>query len=127
MLLVVQPFAVVATSLVAILVARELSTDDWARFSAFLGLAFGFAILIDIGLSTWLLRELSRIAARPDEDVGRVGALLANAATFSLGAATAIALVSIVVATAVGTSASCDTDDRPVHRLHRGSRDGVGV
>ena len=101
-----QPLTVVATSLVAILVARELSPADWAYFSAFLGLALGFAILIDLGLTAWLIRELARIAADSADEHGRheSGRLLSAALTFNAGAASALALIAFVAAALLDAS-----------------------
>jgi O-antigen/teichoic acid export membrane protein len=63
-LLFSQLAAVIATSALAILLARHLGPRDWGLFSAFLGLSLGLSIFIEFGLTQWLLRELARPWAR---------------------------------------------------------------
>ncbi len=58
-LLASQILTVIATSFAAIVIARTLDPDDWAVFSAFLGLSIALALVADFGIGTWLLRELS--------------------------------------------------------------------
>jgi O-antigen/teichoic acid export membrane protein len=60
------------TTALAVLVARELGPSDFGIFSAFLSLSIVVALYTEVGLSTWLLRELSAMVARhgnvpPDE------------------------------------------------------------
>jgi O-antigen/teichoic acid export membrane protein len=60
------------TTALAVLVARELGPTDFGIFSAFLSLSIVIALYTEVGLSTWLLRELSAMVARngnvpPDE------------------------------------------------------------
>ena len=87
-LLFSQFAAVVATSALAILLARHLGPRNWGLFSGFLGLSLGLSIFVEFGLTQWLLRELSRLWAgnhgevtSPDH-VGRlvVSSLAVNAA-----------------------------------------------
>jgi O-antigen/teichoic acid export membrane protein len=60
------------TTALAVLVARELGPDDFGIFSAFLTLSIAIGLVTQVGLSTWLLREMSAMVARngnlpPDE------------------------------------------------------------
>src|ERR687888_913263 len=60
-LLFSQFAAVVATSALAILLARHLGPRNWGLFSGFLGLSLGLSIFVEFGLTQWLLRELARL------------------------------------------------------------------
>jgi O-antigen/teichoic acid export membrane protein len=66
------------TTGLAVLVARELGPNDFGIFSAFLSLSIVIALYAEVGLSTWLLRELSAMLARsgntPPEAQGPVSA-----------------------------------------------------
>jgi O-antigen/teichoic acid export membrane protein len=61
LLLFSQFSAVVATSLVAIILARNLGPADWGLFSGLFGVSQALSIIADFGLATWLLRELSQL------------------------------------------------------------------
>jgi O-antigen/teichoic acid export membrane protein len=63
-LLFSQFAAVVATSALAILLARHLGPRNWGLFSGFLGLSLGLSIFVEFGLTQWLLRELARLWVR---------------------------------------------------------------
>jgi O-antigen/teichoic acid export membrane protein len=63
-LLFSQFAAVIATSALAILLARHLGPRDWGLFSGFLGLSLGLSIFVEFGLTQWLLRELARLWVR---------------------------------------------------------------
>jgi O-antigen/teichoic acid export membrane protein len=86
----------VVTTALAVLVARELGPSDFGIFSAFLSLSIVIALYTEVGLSTWLLRELSAMVARhgnvpPDE--ARMPVSAAGALNLLLGiCAIAIAL-----------------------------------
>jgi O-antigen/teichoic acid export membrane protein len=67
-LLLSQFAAMVATSVLAILIARSLSPHDWGIFSGFLALSLALAVFAEFGLSAWVLRELSDLAATDDVD-----------------------------------------------------------
>lgn len=56
-----------ATTAIAILLARSLGPADWGLFSALLGLSLALSTFVELGLGTWLLRGLS--ALRSDEGV----------------------------------------------------------
>jgi len=51
----------VVTSALAVLVARELGPSGFGVFAGFLGLAQTLSLFTGLGISTWLLRELSVI------------------------------------------------------------------
>jgi polysaccharide transporter, PST family len=88
MMLVAQALTVLATSIAAISVARTLEPGDWGVFSAFLGMSMALAVVADFGLATWLLREFSRLAVGPAEDVrGTVGRALSGALTINVAIA----------------------------------------
>ncbi|MGH3134084.1 MAG: oligosaccharide flippase family protein [Gaiellaceae bacterium] len=123
-----QALTVLATSLAAIAIARTLDPDDWGIFSAFLGLSLALAIVIEFGLGTWLLRELSSLFAGGADQMRtrqRAGALVTSAvvvnamlalplvlagaiwsATAGPGAVTAIALVSLLTYGALTATAT---------------------
>src|ERR671930_993438 len=120
-LLFSQFAAVIATSALAILLARHLGPRDWGLFSGFLGLSLGLSIFVEFGLTQWLLRELARLWVRQGPEsvspatrrrAGRivvasltvnvllglamiVGAAVA-AAIFRVGASSAALLVALV-------------------------------
>src|ERR671934_55149 len=84
-LLFSQFAAVVATSALAILLARHLGPRNWGLFSGFLGLSLGLSIFVEFGLTQWLLRELARLWVQQEPDsvspatrrrAGRIVALL---------------------------------------------------
>lgn len=59
-LLLFSQFAVtLATSVLAIIVARSLTPHEWGIFSGFLALSVALAVFAEFGLSAWVLRELS--------------------------------------------------------------------
>jgi O-antigen/teichoic acid export membrane protein len=120
-LLFSQLTAVVATSALAILLARHLGPRDWGLFSGFLGLSLGLSIFVEFGLTQWLLRELARLWVQPGPEsvspatrrrAGRivVASLTVNvllalpmiigagvaAAIFRVGASSAVLLVALV-------------------------------
>ena len=120
-LLFSQLAAVVATSALAILLARHLGPRDWGLFSGFLGLSLGLSIFVEFGLTQWLLRELARLWVRQGPEsvspatrrrAGRivVASLTVNvllglamivgagvaAAIFGVGASSAVLLVALV-------------------------------
>ena len=61
LLLFSQFSAVVATSLLAIILARNLGPSDWGLFSGLFGVSQAFSIIASFGVATWLLRELSQL------------------------------------------------------------------
>jgi O-antigen/teichoic acid export membrane protein len=115
-LLFSQFAAVIATSALAILLARHLGPRDWGLFSGFLGLSLGLSIFIEFGLTQWLLRELARAwvqhrAAEKISLAGRrragrivVASLTVNAvlgATIIIGAGLAAVLLRVGPSSAV--------------------------
>jgi O-antigen/teichoic acid export membrane protein len=120
-LLFSQFAAVVATSALAILLARHLGPRNWGLFSGFLGLSLGLSIFVEFGLTQWLLRELARLWVQQEPQsaspagrrrAGRivVASLTVNvllgltiivgagvaAAIFRVGAGSAVLLVALV-------------------------------
>ena len=101
-----QGLTVVATSVAAILIARNLEADDWGVFSALFGLSFAIAILVEFGLSTWLLRELSRLFAREDDaDEERARPLVEASVGGAIGVSLIVVLSIPAVSVALGQPA----------------------
>jgi O-antigen/teichoic acid export membrane protein len=101
-LMLVSQGALTATAtLVTILLARTLSKYQFGLFSSFLGLAQALSFVVDAGLSTWLLRECSRIRASTatlDHQDANVAKLLGNA----LSAVTYMGIAAVVGSAAIG-------------------------
>src|SRR5580700_11824040 len=100
--------ALTATAtLVTILLARNLSTYQFGLFSSFLGLAQALSFVVDAGLSTWLLRECSRIragdASRDDQDAD-IGRLLGRALSIVLYMGIVAVVGSVTIGLALGLS-----------------------
>jgi O-antigen/teichoic acid export membrane protein len=54
-----QASVTLVTSITTVVLARALSPADFGKFSGFLGLSQSLSVAVDVGLATWLLRELS--------------------------------------------------------------------
>jgi O-antigen/teichoic acid export membrane protein len=67
LLLFSQVQILVATTAIAIVLARSLGPTNWALFSSFLGISQAATLVINFGLDTWLLRELSAMWARQQD------------------------------------------------------------
>ena len=100
-LLAAQGLTLVATSFAAIMVARTLEPQDWGVFSAFLGLSLALTLVTDVGISGWLLRELSALEADGVQTAEGASALVSSGIVVNavvgaplLGAATVWALVA---------------------------------
>jgi O-antigen/teichoic acid export membrane protein len=110
-LLFSQFAAVVATSTLAILLARHLGPKDWGLFSGFLGLSLALSIFIEFGLTQWLLRELSRLWADDQGELSsphRAGRLVVSSlvVNVSLGSTLIVGTVAATIALDVkGSSA----------------------
>lgn len=93
-----QALTVIATSIAAITIARTLEPEDWAVFSAFLGLSMALALVADFGISTWLLRELSGLVAGRQESDGseRIGRLVTSGVVLN-----AVIALPLLVAAAI--------------------------
>ena len=102
-LLFSQLAAVVATSALAIVLARHLGPEEWGLFSGFLGLSLAMSIFIEFGLVEWLMRELTRLWSRPgDRGVGvrrRAGRLVVS--SFIVNVALGLAVIVVTAAAAV--------------------------
>ena len=97
-LLLSQVAAIVATSALAILLARHLGPTDWGVFSGFLALSMGLSVFVEFGLTQWLLRELSRISTERQRRgapfrLGRRGGRIV-VASFAVNLALATAIVT---------------------------------
>jgi O-antigen/teichoic acid export membrane protein len=105
LLLLSQFIVVLSTTALAIVLARSLGPSGWGLFSALLGLSLALSTFVDLGLGTWLLRELSKlmeeehVLERRQEESSRriIGAVIANT-SFGL----LLLLGSIVVALSIG-------------------------
>jgi O-antigen/teichoic acid export membrane protein len=113
-LLFSQFAAVVATSALAILLARHLGPRDWGIFSGYLGLSLALSIVVEFGLAQWLLRELSRLwaqqgpepaPARARRRAGRI-VVASSAVNVSLGATMVVGAGVVAVALDVSTSSA---------------------
>jgi O-antigen/teichoic acid export membrane protein len=106
-LLFSQLAAIVATSALAILLARHLAPTDWGIFSGFLSLSMGLSVFVEFGLTQWLLRELSRVWTQRERfsaasRLGRRGGRIVVASfAVNLALATAIVIGAGVVAAAL--------------------------
>jgi O-antigen/teichoic acid export membrane protein len=102
--------AIIATSALAILLARHLGPRDWGLFSGFLGLSLALSVFIEFGLTQWLLRELARIWVDWDDRSPRVSGRLLVAslsvnATLGLAIVAGAGVVAVVVHLAAGSAA----------------------
>jgi O-antigen/teichoic acid export membrane protein len=106
-LLFSQLAAIVATSALAILLARHLAPNDWGIFSGFLSLSMGLSVFAEFGLAQWLLRELSRVwtqrerVSAPSRLGRRGGRIVAASFAVNLVLATAIVIAAGVIAAAL--------------------------
>lgn len=71
-LLFSQGTTVAVTWALSILVARQLGPAEFGIFTACLGAAIAAAVLVDLGLGRWLLRELSALFVDPETSAGAV-------------------------------------------------------
>ena len=111
-LLFSQAGAIVATSALAILLARYLGPKNWGIFSGVLGLSLALSAFVELGLTAWLLRELSQLWARDEVKseprTARIQAgqlVLSSLATnLALGVAMIVATGAVAAALGVGTT-----------------------
>lgn len=59
LMLASQLLVTLATSALAILVARTLGPTEFGVFAGFLALSFAISVLVELGIAAWLLREPS--------------------------------------------------------------------
>jgi O-antigen/teichoic acid export membrane protein len=113
LLLSSQLIATVATSIVAILLARSLGPSDWGLFSGLLGLSLALSTFVDLGLGTWLLRELSALRAgqgwQPSVSAREESLRLASAVAANTLIGGLLFFGAVVVLASLGTSASTST------------------
>jgi O-antigen/teichoic acid export membrane protein len=130
LLLFSQFIAMVATTIVAILLARSLDPSEWGLFSGLFGLSLALSTFVDLGVGGWLLRELSALRAdegrlpwgsASEESLRLASAVAANTLTgvlllfgavvalASLGtnASTSAALLGLIAYTALTSASSC--------------------
>lgn len=84
-----QVSALVATTVLAILIARALGPSEYGTFAGIYSLAQAVTIAAELGIATWLLRELSALSAEHGEEhedhAGAAGHLLAPALALTQG------------------------------------------
>jgi O-antigen/teichoic acid export membrane protein len=101
LLLFSQFSAVVATSLVAIILARNLGPSDWGFFAGLFGVSQAFSIITSMGVATWLLRELSQsdnVDQTPSTEASkRTGHLVSGAITLNVAGAAVLILATLAV------------------------------
>jgi O-antigen/teichoic acid export membrane protein len=129
LLVFAEVLVVLMSTLIAILLARNLGPSSWGLFSALLGLALAFSIFVEAGLGTWLLRELSRLHQdQTDPDLRRLesaprvmGGMLGTVVTgvpllvcavliaslFGVSAGTVAALAGLVLSVITLCASSC--------------------
>ena len=95
-LLLSNVLTVMLTSVLAIVIARGLDPADWGTFSAFLGVGLAVSIVVNFGLGTWLLRELSKLWADAEMSPAEARARASWLSTHAF-----------VVSAAIGTAAVC--------------------
>ena len=129
LLLAFQILATTATSALAIILARALGPSSWGLFSGLLALTLALATLVEFGLGTWLLREISELRAGAGSHIvdreraskaiigalaatGAVGALLVTASVAGValtgaGTESAVTFICLLVYTITVTAATC--------------------
>ena len=112
-----------ASSLIAVVVARTLGPSAFGVFAACLGASYALAILAQLGLSTWLLRELTTSDALSNADASRIvvaaGALIGVGSlclpvvtamvTIAMGLRSAVVLLAVALMLYAGCAAICVT------------------
>ena len=105
-LLASQLVAMVITSTLAILIARNLGPAEWGVFSALLGLSLALSVFVHLGLGTWLLRELSALWAREGSHTvhtrRKAGSIVAGALMLNVCLGSALVLAALAVTSLVG-------------------------
>jgi O-antigen/teichoic acid export membrane protein len=93
-----QLIAVLATTALAILLARSLGPSEWGLFSGFLGLSFALGVFIDLGLGTWLLRDLAALRTQSTSSSRETQIESSRRLMSAFAANVAIGLLLVVVA-----------------------------
>jgi len=88
----------VATSVAAVLIARQLDPREWGVFAGFLGLSVALSVVVQFGMSAWLLRELSRQFADEAEGGNATESHILNSALLVNAALAVVTLVAGAVA-----------------------------
>lgn len=106
LLLVSQFTAVLATTLLAILLTRGLGPSEWGIFAGLLGLSLAFSAVVNFGVSAWLLRELSQLwidhDSSEDETRRSVGQLIGGGLLLNTSLGTVLFAGTLVIALASG-------------------------
>jgi len=97
-LLASQALTMVATSVAAVLIARQLDPREWGVFAGFLGLSVALSVVVQFGMSAWLLRELSRQFADEAEGGNATESHILNSALLVNAALAVVTLVAGAVA-----------------------------
>ena len=94
------------TTALSVILARSLNASDFGVFSAFLGLSQALSLTIDVGLATWLLRELSDLWISHPEDLAaaKASALLRGALSVNMRLGAAVAIATGIVGAVAGLS-----------------------
>jgi O-antigen/teichoic acid export membrane protein len=142
LLLFSQILVVVATTALVAILARTLGPSDWGLFSALFGFSLAVSTFVDLGLGTWLLRELSKLhsdqTTREDRDhesseriMGTLTVNLGFGCVLVVGASivlaitgiqftTALALIGLLTYTVFVTTSNClEAFFRAERRLRR--------
>jgi O-antigen/teichoic acid export membrane protein len=101
LLLFSQFSAVVATSLVAIALARNLGPSDWGLFAGLFGVSQAFSTIASFGVAIWLLRELAQLSnvdqTASAEASKRAGHLVSGAIALNVVIAAVLILATLAV------------------------------
>src|SRR5262249_2300677 len=102
-----QLSALVATSVLAILIARGLGPSEYGTFAGLMSLAQIITIAAELGLATWLLRELSATLAQhdPTQHPHAAGRLLAPALVLTQVAGLVLVAATVATVALLGYSA----------------------
>jgi O-antigen/teichoic acid export membrane protein len=105
-----QALVILVTSVLTILVARELGPRDFGIFASFLGLSQALGFITDMGVTTWLIRELSALLDEESEVEGystrrrAAGSLLSTSSAFAGSVTVVAAAGSFGIALLVGST-----------------------
>lgn len=106
LLIGVQAAAMIATTTLAVVIARSLDPTEFGVFSALLSLSQAVAIVVEMGFATFLLREFSGSQwLRTSENTPAVE-LLSSAVAAALIGTAIVLLATVLVALAAGVSST---------------------
>lgn len=101
-----QALTAIATITLGILIARSLTPGNFGLFSGFLGVSQAAAILVDMGLAVFLLREFSRLDLNTNAERGSASSMLSG----GLALVAIAGVILVVAATLVALAMSQDTE-----------------